>query len=66
MLFSDEKISLESTEESVDEEFDEEALRMRQLLKTKMVDLDLFGSCFELPEGCRCGNIGSIVCFQSQ
>lgn len=41
MLFSDEKISLESTEESVDEEFDEEALRMRQLLKTKMVDLDL-------------------------
>ncbi|MDP4202831.1 MAG: DNA-directed RNA polymerase subunit alpha [Bacteroidota bacterium] len=41
MLFSDEKISLESTEESVDEEFDEEALRMRQLLKTKMIDLDL-------------------------
>ena len=41
MLFSDEKISLEATEESVDEEFDEEALRMRQLLKTKMVDLDL-------------------------
>lgn len=41
MLFSDEKISLETTEESVDEEFDEEALRMRQLLKTKMVDLDL-------------------------
>jgi DNA-directed RNA polymerase subunit alpha len=41
MLFSDEKISLESTEESVDEEFDEEALRMRQLFKTKMVDLDL-------------------------
>jgi len=41
MLFSDEKILLEAIEESVDEEFDEESLRMRQLLKTKMIDLDL-------------------------
>jgi len=41
MLFSDEKIAVETVEETVDEEFDEEALRMRQLFKTKMVDLDL-------------------------
>jgi DNA-directed RNA polymerase subunit alpha len=41
MLFSDEKIAVETVEETVDEEFDEEALRMRQLFKSKMVDLDL-------------------------
>lgn len=41
MLFSDEKITLETTEEDGTEEFDEEALHMRQLLKTKLVDMDL-------------------------
>ena len=41
MLFSDDKISLEENEESNGEEFDEEVLRMRQLLKTKLTDLDL-------------------------
>ncbi|MCQ2250137.1 MAG: DNA-directed RNA polymerase subunit alpha [Bacteroidales bacterium] len=41
MLFSDEKITLDSTEETGDEQFDEQVLHMRQLLKTKLVDLDL-------------------------
>ncbi len=41
MLFSDEKITLDSTEEAGDEQFDETLLHMRQLLKTKLVDLDL-------------------------
>ncbi|MDD6357230.1 MAG: DNA-directed RNA polymerase subunit alpha [Bacteroidales bacterium] len=41
MLFSDEKITLESNEGDGNEEFDEEILRMRQLLKTRLVDLDL-------------------------
>lgn len=41
MLFSDEKITLDSDEKAADEEFDEEVLHMRQLLKTKLVDLDL-------------------------
>lgn len=41
MLFSDEKITLESEEKSDADEFDEEVLHMRQLLKTKLVDLDL-------------------------
>ncbi len=41
MLFSDEKITLESNEGDGNEEFDEEVLRMRQLLKTKLVDLEL-------------------------
>ncbi len=41
MLFSDEKITIDLTEAEGGDEFDEEALHMRQLLKTKLVDLDL-------------------------
>lgn len=41
MLFSDEKITLESDDKFESEEFDEEVLHMRQLLKQKLVDLDL-------------------------
>ena len=41
MLFSDEKITLEPTDADSNEEFDEEVLHMRQLLKTKLVDMDL-------------------------
>ena len=41
MLFSDEKITLENPELEGNEEFDEEILHMRQLLKTKLVDMNL-------------------------
>jgi DNA-directed RNA polymerase subunit alpha len=41
MLFSDEKITLDAEEKAASEEFDETSLHMRQLLKTKLVDLDL-------------------------
>ncbi len=41
MLFSDEKITLDTDEKFMTDEFDEEILHMRQLLKTKLVDLDL-------------------------
>ncbi|WP_026055412.1 DNA-directed RNA polymerase subunit alpha [Anaerophaga thermohalophila] len=41
MLFSDEKITLDSEEKTSGDEFDEEVLHMRQMLKTKLVDLDL-------------------------
>ncbi len=41
MLFSDEKITLEATETDSNEEFDEEVLKMRQLLKSKLVDMNL-------------------------
>jgi len=41
MLFSDEKITLDTTETDGGEEFDEEILHMRQLLKSKLVDMDL-------------------------
>jgi len=41
MLFSDEKITLDAEEKSNSEEYDEASLHMRQLLKTKLVDMDL-------------------------
>jgi len=41
MLFSDEKIAMESVDVENNEEFDEEILHMRQLLKTKLADMDL-------------------------
>ena len=41
MMFSDEKITLETQETETNEEFDEEVLHMRQLLKSKLVDMDL-------------------------
>ncbi len=41
MLFSDEKISLETSEGEGNDDFDEEVLHMRQLLKTKLTDLEL-------------------------
>ena len=41
MLFSDERITLDSEEKSATEEFDETSLHMRQLLKTKLSDMDL-------------------------
>ncbi len=41
MLFSDEKITMDVEKKVEREEFDEEVLHMRQLLKTKLVDMDL-------------------------
>ena len=41
MLFSDEKITLETSDIEGNQEFDEEILHMRQLLKTKLVDMNL-------------------------
>ncbi len=41
MLFSDERITLDSVEEHAPEEFDEETVRMRQQLKTKLADMEL-------------------------
>lgn len=41
MLFSDEKITIENVDIDGNEEFDEEVLHMRQLLKTKLADMNL-------------------------
>ena len=41
MLFSDERITLENPDADSNQEFDEEVLHMRQLLKTKLLDMNL-------------------------
>lgn len=41
MLFSDEKITVDLADSDGGDDFDEDALHVRQLLKTRLVDLDL-------------------------
>ncbi len=41
MLFSDERITLDSEDKTKEDDFDEASLHMRQLLKTKLIDMDL-------------------------
>ncbi len=61
MLFSDEKISLESTESDVNEEFDEEVLHMRQLLKTKLSDMDLSVRALNCLKSAEVATLGNLV-----
>ena len=63
MLFSDEKISLESNESEVNEEFDEEVLHMRQLLKTKLTDMDLSVRALNCLKSAAVETLGELVVF---
>ena len=63
MLFSDEKITLESDEKLAQEEFDEEVLHMRQLLKTKLVDLDLSVRALNCLKAAEVDTLGDLVKF---
>ena len=63
MLFSDEKISLESNDVEVNEEFDEEVLHMRQLLKTKLTDMDLSVRALNCLKSAEVETLGELVVF---
>src|SRR5574344_2053044 len=63
MLFSDEKITLESTDGEGNEEFDEEVLHMRQLLKTKLVDMDLSVRALNCLKAADVETLGDLVQF---
>ncbi len=63
MLFSDEKITLDTEEGSANEEFDEEVLHMRQLLKTKLVDLDLSVRALNCLKAAEVETLGDLVKF---
>jgi len=63
MLFSDEKITLDSDEKYANEEFDEEVLHMRQLLKTKLVDLDLSVRALNCLKAAEVETLGDLVKF---
>ena len=64
MLFSDEKISLETEDKSADDEFDETSLHMRQLLKTKLVDMDLSVRALNCLKAAEVYSLGDLVQYQ--
>jgi DNA-directed RNA polymerase subunit alpha len=63
MLFSDEKITLDTAEKAVTEEFDETSLHIRQLLKTKLVDLDLSVRALNCLKAADVETLGDLVAF---
>lgn len=63
MSFSDEKITLETTDVDGNEEFDEEVLHMRQLLKTKLVDMDLSVRALNCLKSADVETLGELVVF---
>jgi DNA-directed RNA polymerase subunit alpha len=63
MLFSDEKISLDSDEKKENTEFDEEILHMRQLLKTNLVDLDLSVRALNCLKAADVDTLGELVVY---
>lgn len=63
MLFSDERITLESEEVAYGETYDEEALHMRQLLKTKLVDLDLSVRALNCLKAAEVDTLGDLVTY---
>jgi len=63
MLFSDERITLESDSKSETEEFDETSLHMRQLLKTKLVDMDLSVRALNCLKAADVETLGDLVSY---
>lgn len=61
MLFSDEKITLNIEENNPTEEFDEDVLHMRQLLKTKLSDQDLSVRALNCLKAAEVDTIGDLV-----
>lgn len=61
MLFSDEKITLETEDKYDSEEFDEEVLHMRQMLKQKLVDLDLSVRALNCLKAADVDTLGELV-----
>ena len=61
MLFSDEKITIEDTADTENEEFDEEVLHMRQLLKQKLVDMNLSVRALNCLKAANVDTLGDLV-----
>ena len=63
LLFSDERITLESDEIAQTESYDEESLHMRQLLKTKLIDMDLSVRALNCLKAAEVDTLGDLVSF---
>ena len=60
-LFSDEKMTIEENQKGDNDEFDEEVLHMRQLLKTKLVDMDLSVRALNCLKSAEVETLGELV-----
>ena len=63
MLFSDERITLDNEMKTETEEFDESSLHMRQLLKTKLTDMDLSVRALNCLKAADVETLGDLVSF---
>ncbi len=63
MLFSDERITLEADEIAQTETYDEESLHIRQLLKTKLIDMDLSVRALNCLKAAEVDTLGDLVSF---
>jgi DNA-directed RNA polymerase subunit alpha len=63
MLFSDERITLDNEMKTETEEFDESSLHMRQVLKTKLVDMDLSVRALNCLKAAEVDTLGDLVSF---
>ncbi|MDR1860934.1 MAG: DNA-directed RNA polymerase subunit alpha [Bacteroidales bacterium] len=63
MLFSDEKITIEQEEKFSNEEYDEELVHMRQLLKTRLIDMDLSVRALNCLKAAEVETMGELVTF---
>ena len=63
MLFSDERITLDVETKPVQEEFDETTAHIRQLLKTKLIDLDLSVRALNCLKAAEVDTLGDLVSF---
>jgi DNA-directed RNA polymerase subunit alpha len=63
MLFSDERITLEADEIAQTETYDEESLHMRQLLKTRLIDMDLSVRALNCLKAAEVDTLGDLVSF---
>ena len=63
MLFIDERITLEADEIAQTETYDEESLHMRQLLKTKLIDMDLSVRALNCLKAAEVDTLGDLVSF---
>ncbi|GHT79864.1 hypothetical protein FACS189467_0390 [Bacteroidia bacterium] len=64
VLFTDEKMTKETEKNPTNEDFDEELLRMRQLLKTRLIDLELSVRALNCLKTAEVETLGELVKYQ--
>ena len=63
MLFSDEKIAFETPVDNDTDDFDEDALKVRQLLKTKLSEMDLSVRALNCLKSAEVDTLGELVAY---